>query len=332
LGKPIRRTIRSRAGDSFLDTLRAVSGLLDKRLIFVTGKGGVGKSTVAAALGMVAARQGRRTIVAEVAHQDRVARAFTEEDSHFREVRMAPDLYTISIDPQHALEEYLRIQVRVRALADVLSGSRMFQYFAVATPGMSELVTMGKIWELAQLERPSGSAAYDLVIVDAPATGHGVAIMRTPKTFADIARIGPVAQQGRAIHATITDGDFTGVVAVALPEEMPVSETIMLSGILREELGLDIDRIVVNGLYPDRFKPAEAQQLRGALDHAGSPESRAALRAALSEHGRASEQREQVARLAEAGDTTPARLPFVFCEQFGRDEFEALSQALEATL
>src|SRR5947208_1030520 len=97
------------------------------------------------------------------------------------------------------------------------------------------------------------AARYDLVIVDAPATGHGVATMRAPKTFADIARVGPIANQGRAIHAMITDPESTGVVAVALPEEMPVNETLSLRDSLRSELGLGLDRVVVNGLYERRF-------------------------------------------------------------------------------
>jgi anion-transporting ArsA/GET3 family ATPase len=136
-----------------------VPDLLDKRLIFVTGKGGVGKSTVAITLGLLAARRGLRTIVAEVARQDRVAHAFGHDDSHFREVELAPSLFTISIDPQQALEEYLAFQLRIKPLADLLSSSRMFQYFAAATPGLSELVTIGKVWELAQLERRTRGAS-----------------------------------------------------------------------------------------------------------------------------------------------------------------------------
>jgi anion-transporting ArsA/GET3 family ATPase len=310
-----------------------MSGLLDKRLVFVTGKGGVGKSTVAAALGMAAAREGRRTIVVEVADQDRIARAFHGDDSHFREVEIADGLWTISIDPQHALEEYLRIQIRVKPLADLLSGSRMFQYFAVATPGMSEMVTMGKVWELVQMQRRTrGASRYDLVIVDAPATGHGLAIMRTPLTFANVARVGPVAQQGRTIHATITDPRHTGVVAVALPEEMPVNETLLLRDELRRELGLSLDRVIVNALYPERFGPRQATTLSRALEGAGTPVARAALRAALSEHRRARAQREQVARLEEATGGEAVKLPFVFEPELGPEQFEALSRELEVAL
>src|SRR4051794_7309061 len=310
-----------------------MADLLDKRLLFVTGKGGVGKSTVAAALGLAAARRGRRSIVAEVSYQDRIARAFGASDSHFTEVEVRDGLWTISLDPQHALEEYLRIQIRVKPMADLLSGSRMFQYFAVATPGMSELVTMGKVWELAQAQRRTkGGRDYDLVIVDSPATGHGVGMLRSPRTFADIARVGPIASQGRAIHETVTDSRHTGVVAVALPEEMPVNETLMLSETLERELGMALDRIVVNGLYPERFGPRHRAAMSRALETAGTPLERTALRAALSEHARAKGQREQLARLEEATGREPARLPFVFQPDLGPDEFDSLSRVLEEDL
>ena len=197
--------------------------LLDKRLIVVTGKGGTGKSTVAMALGMLAAGRGLRTIVAEVASQDRAARAFERDAPLFREQELAPGLWTISIAPERAMAEYLR--VRAGAAGDLLASSRTFGLFAAATPGMRELLTIGKVWELAQLERRTrGAARYDLVILDAPATGHGVGIMRTPKTFADLSKVGPISQQGRAIHASLSDPDFTGVLAVARPEEMAVDE------------------------------------------------------------------------------------------------------------
>lgn len=307
--------------------------LLDKRVIFVTGKGGTGKSTVAIGLGLLAARRGLRTIVAEVAEQDRVARAFGHADSHFREVELAPRLYTISIDPQHAIEEYLSLQVKVKPLADLLVSSRMFQYFTAATPGLSELVTIGKVWELAQLQRRTrGAARYDLVIVDAPATGHGVATLRAPKTFADIARVGPIARQGRHIHAMITDPSATAVVAVALAEEMPVTETLALRTRLREELGLELDQVIVNAVYDERFAPREATKLNRALDGAGTPLARAALRAALSEHLRARAQRAQVARLRKAMGRAPVLLPFLFDAELRQDAYERLSERLEGAL
>jgi len=310
-----------------------VRGLLDKRLVFVTGKGGVGKSTVAAALGLAAARQGRRTIVVEVSQQERVARAFDHDDSHFAEVELAPGMWSISVDPRDALREYIQIQVKVRALADVLGSSRMFQYFAAATPGMSEMVTMGKIWELAQLERRArGGSRYDLVIVDSPATGHGVAFMRTPKTFADVARVGPVASQGRTIHAMIADARTTGVLAVCAPQDMPVNETLMLRELLREQMGMELDAVVLNGMYPERFDDTEAARCATALEGAGSGAARAALRAALSAHRRATGQREQRERLERELGREALALPFLFTPEFGRDCYERLADEIEAAL
>jgi anion-transporting ArsA/GET3 family ATPase len=309
-----------------------VPALLDKRLVFVTGKGGVGKSTVAITLGLVAARQGLRTIVAELASQDRVQGLFSEngERERFREVELAPGLFTISIDPQQAMEEYLR--VKAGTLGQALGSSRLFQAFAMATPGMRELLSIGKVWELAQLDRRTrGGAPYDLVIVDAPATGHGVGLLRTPKTFADIARVGPIAHQGRTIADTIADPDFTGVVAVATPEEMPVNETLTLADELaRDELPLDL--VIVNALYPARFEAGEIAGLTSALSSTRSKLARSALRAALSEHARAATQREQLDRLRECSGGRLAELPFVFADHLGVAELERLAEALESAL
>jgi anion-transporting ArsA/GET3 family ATPase len=307
-----------------------VSGLLDRRLIFVTGKGGVGKSTVATALGLLAARRGLRTIVAELAAQQRVQRVFEQKGERFSEVEIAPGLFTISIDPERAMEEYLRL--KVGAVGFALSSSRLFQAFAMATPGMRELLSIGKVWELAQLQRHTrGAAPYDFVVVDAPATGHGVGILKTPRTFAEIARVGPIARQGRRIATTIVDREFTGIVAVATPEEMAVTETLALNEALAEdELALDL--AIVNALYPARFAADEADELAAALPRTRSRAARSALSAALSEHARALLQREQLDRLQEGLDVPLVELPYLFSEQIGPGELEQLADALEVGL
>jgi anion-transporting ArsA/GET3 family ATPase len=319
-----------------------VPGLLDHRLLFVTGKGGVGKSTVATALGLLAARQGARTIVAELASQDRVHRSLhaTSPDagSVFTEIELAPGLFTISIDPQHAMEEYLR--VKAGALGQALGHSRLFGVFAMATPGMRELLTMGKIWELAQLRRRTkGAAAYDLVIVDAPASGHGVGILRTPRTFAEIALVGPIAATAALIAETIADREFTGVAAVCTPEEMPVNETVELEAALRGD-GLALDAVIVNGVYPERFDAEEVEQLLAAAAPdaatsgavAAATSTRGALHAAVSAHRRASTQSIQHRRLGELCTAPLIDLPFLFCEELARSELEQLADELERAL
>src|SRR3954447_21183984 len=239
--------------------------LRERKLLYVTGKGGVGKTTVAAAIGLAAAQLGRRTIVCEVAEQDRMSRAFARQGVRpEQEVELARDLWAITIDPQQALEEWLAKQVGGTALK-VLGHSHAFQYFVAAAPGAKELITIAKVWELAQAQRWNrGNRAYDLVVVDAPASGHGIGMLTTPRTFAEIARVGPIRRQAYKVSEMLADPERTGYVAVALPEEMPVNETIELEAKLRAAIGLGLDAIVMNAMWPDRFSAHDVTKLRAA--------------------------------------------------------------------
>src|ERR671919_2086568 len=167
-------------------------GLLDKRLVVVTGKGGVGKTTVAAALGLIAARSGKRTVICEVAEQERLAALFGVGQSGHEERELAPGLHSISVDPERAKEEWLRYQLKSGTLAGVLGGSSLFRYLSAAAPGLSELVTIGKVWDLAQLERRTGGSVFDLAIVDGPAPRPGPAMPPAPPPPAGAARRGPL--------------------------------------------------------------------------------------------------------------------------------------------
>jgi anion-transporting ArsA/GET3 family ATPase len=300
--------------------------LLAKPLLVVTGKGGVGKSTVAAALGMAAAARGLRAIVAEVAARDDVSRAVAGagSSSAFVERDLGAGLHHISIDPESALEEYVKDQLP-RGLSDMLAASRLFAYLVAATPGLRELLSVGKVWELAQPDRRTpGAHPYDLVILDAPATGHGVAVLTAPGTFANAARMGPVARQGGIIHGMLADPQQTAIVAVATAEEMPVNETLALRATLRDELGQDFAAVVVNGVLPARFRAGEAAAL------AAAPPSRA-VRAALAESARARAHRAQLGRLRRGlGPSVEVRtLPYLFeHDGLGGDELARLGEEL----
>jgi len=301
--------------------------LRERRLLYVTGKGGVGKTTVAAALGVAAARAGRRTIVCEVADQDRVSRAFRREGVvPETEVQLADNLWAITIDPQRALEEWLGNQIGGIGLR-VLARSSAFQYFVAAAPGAKELITIGKIWELGQAQRWNKSnRTYDLVVVDAPSSGYGLAMLTTPRTFGEIARVGPIRRQAFKIRDTLADPERTGYVAVALPEEMPVNETLELERKLPEAVGSRLAAIVVNGLWPERFSAGDAEALRASAD--GVP----AVRAALTAYERARAQRSHLRRLRRATEAKVVTLPYLFDAEIGLPEYEKLAGSLARKL
>jgi anion-transporting ArsA/GET3 family ATPase len=289
-----------------------VSDLFDKRLVFVMGKGGVGKSTVAIALGLAAAARGKRTIVCEVASQETASRAFKKSNVGFNEVKVADGLWAISLDPEESMREYLLLQLKVRAARDLLVRSKIFTYLAAATPGLKELVAMGKVWELAQTDRKvKKGRTYDLVIVDAPATGHGLGFLQTPRTFADIAKVGPIHSQAQEIDRFITDHETSGAALVSLPEEMPVNESAMLSAQLTDEVGVAVDRVYMNAMYPERFDDDDAATL-ARVQEATDGVPQAAVRAALSQHRRRRSQEEQLERLRASVPIPVETLPFVF--------------------
>jgi anion-transporting ArsA/GET3 family ATPase len=289
--------------------------LLERNLLVVAGKGGVGKTTLAAALGLLAAGRGRHTIVVELGDHGRLPELFgVSAERGGAETALAENLASITIDPDRVLLEWVQ-QLGGRIPGRVLASSGTFQYFAAAAPGAKELFAMVKVWELTQQRRWQRRAAgYDLVVLDAPATGHALGMLRSPQTFGAIARVGPVAAQAERVDGLLRDPRRSGYVAVAQGTEMAVTETLELRAGLREQLDRDLDAVVVNGLLPRRFSAAELGRIaeldgsgsagaRRTPAHAGSGRAsaaqvrRAAAHAAVAVHERARYQHNQVARL-----------------------------------
>jgi anion-transporting ArsA/GET3 family ATPase len=298
-------------------------GLLARRIVFMLGKGGVGRSTIAAALGLLAARRGLRAVVVEVSGRGDVPRLFGRSCADGVEIELAPGLWTLTVEPRQALAEYLRDQLPGRLLADMVGSRGAAGYVAAATPGLRELLTVGKIWELAQDQRrPAGTARYDVVIVDAPATGHGLALLEAPRTFAKAAQIGPIARQGTIIAATLDDRRQTAMAAVATPEQAAVDELLEL----RRRLGGRLGAVLVNAVAPTRFSEHDARLLRAAYERVMPRRTlRRALAAALAEEARCRDQRAQLARVAGA-----VELPLIPVPEFSAVELETLADALAA--
>lgn len=311
--------------------------LLQRELIFVTGKGGVGKTTVAAGLGMALAATGRRTIVCEVGAQRRLPALFgrgsgdplSHGRAHAEELSLAPGLWATSIDPNSALREWLATQLPSKSLVELLSRSNLFQYFTAAAPGARELVTVTKVWELAQARRWEKKAqAYDVVVVDLPASGHGVGLLRTARTFADVARVGPIASQAGRVRDAIEDPSRSAFVAVSLPGELPVTETLELETRVGHELRRPVDAIVVNALLTRRWGAADLTDLEAA----GAAVPAQARRAARSETARTKAQQAQLARLRREAAAPVVTLPFVPVATLGRKQVAELGDELVAKL
>ena len=299
--------------------------LLNREMLFVTGKGGVGKTTVAAAVALKAAREGRRTIVCELAGQARIpALMGAKAGAPGTEVQVAENLWATTIDSYMVMEEWIAKILGSRQLTHLLVRSNFFRAFADAAPGGAELGEMVKAWELAKGHRwDKRSRSYDLVIVDGPASGHAIGMLRTPGTFADIARVGPIASQSRRVRAWLGDPALTGFLAVSLPGEMPVSETLQLGDRLHRSIGRRLEAVVVNGVLPDRFTgDEEAAVVAAAGDGDEAPAVVATARA------RATAQAEQIQRLRAGTQARVHTLPFLFTPDLGGVELESLADHL----
>jgi anion-transporting ArsA/GET3 family ATPase len=308
-----------------------VLDLLDRRLIFVTGKGGVGKTSVAAALGMLAASQGKRTLMVEVDAKGNLADFVESDPTSFDPIEVSPNLWAMSMDTEESLKEYLSLQLKIPLLARIGPLARSLDFVANAAPGVKEILTVGKVcWEVRERN-------YDLVVVDAAATGHVVGQLAAPSAIRELVTVGRVREQTEWMSEILENPATTGAVIVAAPEEMPVTETLELAGRLRAETKVDLAAVAVNKVLPELFgrgeeevfdalrEPALAGRLADAADGPVEPVLDGARLAVTLRRSRA----EHLTRLRDdlPPDVALVYLPYLFTRSFGLRATRTLGDA-----
>jgi anion-transporting ArsA/GET3 family ATPase len=227
--------------------------LLHLKLVFVTGKGGVGKTTVAAGLAMLAAGQGRRVLACEVDAKGDLSGLFESSTAEFTPREVAPNIWAMSMDTEASLREYLKLQLRIPVVGRIGPLAKAFDFVATAAPGVREILTVGKLaYEVRERH-------YDIVIVDAPATGHIVGQLAAPQAINDLVKVGLIRSQTDWMLEILSDPAQTGLVAVTTPEEMPVNETLELTERVKQETTVQLSAVVVNRVLPELFGQREEE-------------------------------------------------------------------------
>lgn len=307
--------------------------VLDKRLILVAGKGGVGRSTVAASIAMAAARRGRRTLLVEANANDRYGSFFNAPPVGPQIVRLGENLHAINTNPAAALEEYGMMVLRFRRVYRMVFENRVTKYFLRAIPGLDDYALIGKVWFHTTEER-RGQPVWDTVVFDLPASGHSMSMLRIPWVILDTIPEGPLTRDARSLVDLLRDKSRTALTMVTLAEEMPANEARELTDALRDELGLEVDQLFINQVYPGRFAAdsPQAAVLDAIADaNAPSPVREVADHAALASSRRRLNER-YIAQLAETIDAPQHQLPRLFVPSLGNDEIKTLSTLIEQQL
>ncbi|HEX9294639.1 MAG TPA: ArsA family ATPase [Polyangiaceae bacterium] len=294
----------------------------ERRFIFVTGKGGVGKTTVAAALGRALAARGKRVLIAMCNAKERISSMFASELVGSEIVLVGERIWAVNIEPERAFEEYGRMVLKVAALYRVVFQNKYVRSFLPAVPGLSEWAMLGKAWYHTTEVGERGGHRFDVVLLDAPATGHGLDMLRVPKIILEIVPPGVLRRDAESAWKMFTDPARTGVVVVTLPEELPVTETLQLVQSIDHELELPLGTLVVNRVVKSLFSETEASELAkiepdeipvgAAGGDVESDEAQGVLQAAAR---RAIQERHQAAsleRLFAHTDAPRIVLPFLF--------------------
>ncbi len=298
----------------------------DGRVVLVTGKGGVGKTTVAAALALGVARMGRRVLLCETAGSTGVPRLFGRTGNRYQPSELAPGLWTMSITSAAATEDYVVQQIRFRKLYHMVFRNRVMGPFLDAVPGLNDLIQLGAVWDMER-KRERGRPMWDLIVVDAPATGHGLTLLHSPRAMMDLTVAGAFHENAKLIAGLFEDASRTSLVLVSLPEELPVNETIELYRGL-DDLQPLVRAVVLNEVQPCPVPdPAWYREHRDALRAGANAAGVEAIDLADQGLIRYERQEEARRRLGTLGRPV-VDLPFLYRRELGQEDLTSLAGSL----
>lgn len=310
--------------------------LLDRRLLFVSGKGGTGKSTVSAAIADLAVARGRRVLVCEMDAKGALAAAFGSPPLAFAPTEVEPGLFAMAMDTEESLREYLRLFVKIPLVGRLGPLSRTFDFVAAAAPGVKEILGVGKLCHEVREEH------YDLVVVDAEASGHVVAQIDAPRAIRELVHVGLVREQTDWMLEILADPARTGLVVVTTPEETPITETLELVDRVRRTTTVDLAAVIVNRVLPRWFSDADEGVLsamarteaRSLLTEVAGPGLETVFDTATFARVRRSAMSESLAMLRSGlpPELQMVLLPELFTRAGGRRVVSLLAEALELEL
>lgn len=313
-----------------------LSSCLEKRLIVNIGKGGVGKSMLTAALARYAASQGKRVLICEVNAKDRMAALFAKEipssiDTLDQVWQLEDNIWTVNIHPNESMKEYVVQVLRLKILYKVVFENQLMQQFLRAVPGLQELVYIGKVWFHTTELRKDNTPRFDMVIVDSPATGHGLAMLRIPDVIVRTVPVGPMHTAAQKIKDVLEDPTQTQLNLVTLPEEMPINETVELYHSLANDLNMYAEQIFINQWPHSPFQNSHREQFSTlydrAIEHPTLAPWFAVAKDAQKKHEKASRYCEKIK--ADLG-LSLLTLPHVYAPPSEGDIVSSLSQELLA--
>jgi anion-transporting ArsA/GET3 family ATPase len=301
--------------------------LFERRVLFVVGKGGVGKSTIAAMLAVAFAARGKRVLLAQMGPGQRLGEVLGVDGGADTPAEVFPGLCFLTIDGETALSEYLALVLPVKRIQKMVVGSKLYHHFVAAAPGLKELMTVGKIWYEEQLESARGRK-WDAIVVDAPATGHSLQYLRMPAAAHEAFGAGLVQREARKVLDLLGDPARTAVCPVTTAEEMPVNETTEMYEQLRDRLHIPLGVLFVNRVHTAPLTPDAVP----APSEGAAPLVADVLRCGREEAGWAAINAHYLARLRSSVAMPTVELPFLFCEEFGLPEVRQLLVGAEQQL